>query len=426
MTRRRRYLRALGPAFLLTFGGAYALASWNWCGDWPLSPPDVSLTASARGELRAGAGRREVLPPYPVVPAGYGPLVGEVRASERPLYARAVVLEVGAVRVGLVSLDALSTSHEVVQQLRASTPALGLTDVWVTATHTHTSFGGYDDRLVAELSGIGRYRDQVRDAYAGAALASLRDAIASLQPVQLQSGAADVPGLVRHRSGDAADARLTRAVLAGPAKPVAELWIWSAHPTLAARPTTTLSPDYPGWVEAGETPVVLLQGAVGNASAVVPEGEGSAPERYARALSDAARSVSLKPADPSVFLGISRVVTRLPRPDASRVVPGVVRAVGDNFLCGSAEHVTELSALRLGALTLVAVPGEPSLAAARVIEEQSGATRVVSVANGYLGYVEPEQIAREGGGESKRQYYAPALLNALTAAAELAVRAAAP
>ncbi|MGA9524446.1 MAG: neutral/alkaline non-lysosomal ceramidase N-terminal domain-containing protein, partial [Myxococcaceae bacterium] len=302
MSRCRRYLRALGPAFLLTFGGAYALSSWNWCGDWELTPPDVELTATARGELRAGAGRREVLAPWPVVPAGYGPLVEDVGAAERPLNARAVVLEAGDVRAGLVSLDALSTSDEVVQQVRASAGALGLSDVWIIATHSHSSLGGYDDRLLAELAGIGQYRDEVRDAFAGAAVDALRDAIADLQPVQLQSGAGELPALVRHRTGDAADARFTRVVLAGAAKPVAELWIWSAHPTLVARPIAALSPDYPGWIEAGDVPVVLLQGAVGNASAIVPEGEGSAPERYARALSDAARSVAVEPADASVFL----------------------------------------------------------------------------------------------------------------------------
>ena len=360
------------------------------------------------------------------MPAGYGPLVEDVGAAERPLNARAVVLEAGDVRAGLVSLDALSTSDEVVQQVRASAGALGLSDVWIIATHSHSSLGGYDDRLLAELAGIGQYRDEVRDAFAGAAVDALRDAIADLQPVQLQSGAGELPALVRHRTGDAADTRFTRVVLAGAAKPVAELWIWSAHPTLVARPIAALSPDYPGWIEAGDVPVVLLQGAVGNASAIVPEGEGSAPERYARALSDAARSVAVEPADASVFLGISRVRTRLPRPDASRLVPNVVRAVGDNLLCGSAAHDTEISALRLGELIFVAVPGEPSLAAARSIEEKSRATRVVSVANGYLGYVEPEPVARQGGGESKRQYYAPELLNALTAAAELAVRAVSP
>ncbi len=433
MSRRRRYLRALGPALLLAVGGAYAVGSWNWCGDWQLTPPTLETAAKAVGPLRAGAGRSEIQPPYPAIPAGYAPPRPDLTSAERPLHARAVVLEVPPVRIGIVSLDALSASEEVVNEVRRSAGALGLTDVWINATHSHSSLGGYDDRLIAELAGIGRFREEARDALVQAATTALREAVAALAPAGLRVGTQEAPSLVRARSGDAADARLTRLVFTpapsenGSAsdRPIAELWIWSAHPTLVARPIPALSPDYPGWLSSepgvDDVPVVLLQGAVGNASAAVPEGEGSAPERYARALSDAARTVPLEAIGATTWLGISRVRTRLPRPDASRLVPGVVRAAGDNLLCSSADREAEVSALKLGPVTLLAIPGEPSLAAARALEEKSGATRVLSVANGYVGYLEPEAVVREGGGESKRQYYAPALLDALAEAAMLAV-----
>lgn len=381
----------------------------------------------ARGALQAGAARAKVAVPFPVVPAGYGPPRTGLTQARPALEARAVVLEVAPVKVAIVELDLLELPSALVKRVRADAATLQLSEVWVVATHAHSSMGGYDARWVSELAGTGRYREDAFEALAGAAKRALAEADAGLGPAALALGEGDAGGLARPRTGAQVDSKLTRLSLSREGRTLAELWIVSAHPTLVPRHPASLSPDYPGLVDADDGPVTLvLQGAVGNASAQVPGGEGALPERFARALAERARGVALATSGEDVALGFSRVQVGTPRPDASRLAPWFARAAGDNLLCGSAPRSAEVDALRLGDLVLLGVPGEPSATAGAALVEQSGATRVVSLANGYLGYVEPAETVRQGGGESKRQYFGPQLLPRLEEAAALAGRAVRP
>lgn len=170
---RRVPWRSLIPLVLLTVGAAYALASWNWCGIWEERAPVVLSQVRGEGSLRAGAAKVALVPPFPVVVAGYAPPRPEASQADPPLHARAVVLEAGGTRVGLVSLELLSVTHELVDAVRARAAAAGLKDVLVLATHTHSSLGGYDTRLVAQLVGTGRFRKESVDAITSAAVEAL-------------------------------------------------------------------------------------------------------------------------------------------------------------------------------------------------------------------------------------------------------------
>ena len=445
-----RYLRALGPVVLLAVGGAYAMASGNWCGEWLAGQPVVIASGrSVESVWRAGAARVELQPPWPVVAAGYPPPRREVTQSSPPLHARAVVLEAEGLRIGLVSLDLLSVSPEIVSAVRSGADAAGLAlnELVVVATHTHSSFGGYDPRLVAQLAGTGRFREESVHAASDCAVRALREAASSLEGVKLEVSEGTLEGLVHPRSGEVADTRSLRLMLRALDRPVAELWVVNAHPTLEPRRAEALSPDYPGRVEDPEAailwPVIVLQGAAGNARAVVPEGEGeSKSARFAAALDDRMRALDLdgskeesEPAaepsdepDPEApeelpVLAFARVKVGLPRPDSSRLAPWFARAAGDNLLCASSEKTAELVALQLGPVRLFAVPGEPTAAAGASIEARAGATRVLGLADGYLGYIESAELVRARSGEAKRQYFRPELIDSLAEAAETAASA---
>jgi hypothetical protein len=81
--------------------------------------------------------------------------------------------------------------------------------------------------------------------------------------------------------------------------------------------------------------------------------------------------------------------------------------------------------LQLGGLRLLGVPGEPTLGAARKLEEHAKAARAVGLTGGYVGYVELADRVRERVGESHRQYYGPELLPQLERAADALAHAAA-
>ena len=69
---------------------------------------------------------------------------------------------------------------------------------------------------------------------------------------------------------------------------------------------------------------------------------------------------------------------------------------------------------------LITVPIEPSYTAGLALEKAAGADRVLSLANGYLGYLETSTDVRAVKGESKKQYYAPELADELVKGAGMA------
>lgn len=415
---RRRFLRAVGPALLLAVGGAYALASYNWCGRWIAAPPAVVLSQAGEGPLRAGAGRVALSPPYPVVRAGYGPPRSSVSAAELPLHARALILEQGPLRVALVSLELLLIPGPLTEAIRQQAASLEIDELWVAATHSHSAVGAFDQRLLTQLAGTGRFRPEVQQAVVDAAVASLRTALGSLVPAKLELGSGELGPLVRSRVPSMEpDRRLTRLRILGPDRPVGEVVVMAAHATMEPRQAEALSPDYPGWLsqqlEAQGGVALVMMGAVGNASTA---GEGE-PDLYAQQVSQRLAAMPLSALDPQ--LAFARVRASLPRPDASRLVPSLVRRAGENFLCTSAPRTVEVAVLQLGALRLAAVPGEVTLAAAGVFELETRA-RVVSLANDYVGYVETPELVAQHQGESRRQYFGPELAPRLGEATRLA------
>ncbi|MHB8872992.1 MAG: neutral/alkaline non-lysosomal ceramidase N-terminal domain-containing protein [Myxococcaceae bacterium] len=410
-------------ATLLATGGMYAIGSYDWCGRWPSAEPQLLGVGTAEGALFAGAAKVELQPPYPVVVAGYSPPRPEVKEARAPLYARAVVFRVEAVKVALVSVDLLTLPAPLAEEIRGRAAGLGLGELWVSATHAHSSFGGYDARTVSELAGTGRYRDGSRAAVVEAAVKALGEADASLRPASLGLGEGRPTELTSPRSGEVVDQRLTRLSVRGEGGPIAELVVFAAHPTLVSGKTGALDADWPGALagredaKAGVT--LVLQGAVGNVSVADPTG---GPEAFAGKLFEVLQAVALEAQAGPVRLGYCRVSVALPRPDSSRVpgVPALLRAAGDNFLCSSAPRHAEVSGLVLGPLSLLGVPVEPTLASARTLEAAAGTHRSVALANGYLGYLEPVAVVAAGGGESKRQYFAAGLETELARAAKLA------
>lgn len=415
---RRRLLIALAGVLALLLG-AFALGSRDRCGEWPTKPPALTAVGVSEGPLLAGAAKVELRFGKPVTVAGYGPWRSTATQSAAPLFARALVLEAGGQRLGLVVLDLLLVAPALRDRIAADQPH----PVWTLATHTHSGPGGFDTRPAAQLAGVGAFDADVESVLVEAARRALTEAAAALTPVRLAERHVTGGSLSSPRSGSAVDDRVSRLSFTTPEGAArAELWIASAHPTLVSQRTTRLDPDWPGALaalrEANGGPVTLVvQGAGGNASVDRTRADPGA------ALAEALVGAAGEPAGPGVEevrFAFSEVRVGLPRPDASRLAPRVARAFAENLLCDGAEDSAMLHGLRLGELKLLFVPLEPSHAAGLVLEEQAGVTRLVSLADGYAGYVETVEAARAGTGESRRQYFPPELLQRLAEGAQLA------
>jgi len=403
---------------LLAAGGAYAIASYDWCGRWELSPPVLLEGAWAKAPLKAGSARVEIAPPWPVTVAGYGPPRSEASRANHPVSAQALVLEAGGLTVALVGVDLLEVPQSLVERIRTQA---GLEHTLVFATHAHSSMGGFDQRPLAQLAGVGRYRESNARAIESAAVEAVKKARARMQPAQLSTAHGD-DELCWARTGTECDRRLDRvAVTALDGATVGELWLVGAHPTLVPRKVETLDPDYPGQAALGRPDAgvtLVAQGAGGNATAGAGEGENATT--FARRVEQVVTRLPLPTAEADTALGLARVRVALPHPDGARLVPSISRAMATNFVCVSAEREAEVWALKLGDRTLLVLPVEPSYPAGKALEEAAQADRVFSLANGYLGYLEPKEVVDARQGESRRQYYGPEMFEALKSAAALA------
>ncbi len=415
----RRLLLGLG-AVVVGAGLLWAAASRDTCGSWPDRQPSLAFLARGQGPLLVGAGSAPLELPWPVPVAGYGPPRPMAERAATPLKARALTFSVGGQRRGLVLLDLLFITPQLRDAIARDQPA----GVIVVATHTHSGPGAYATNRAAEWAALGFHSPGVEAALATAGRAALAAAFSDERPVRFEYAQAQTAGVTVPRSGETADQRLSTLRFvddAGRAR--AQLLVASAHPALVDKKTTQLHADWPGLLaetlERDGGPLTLvLQGAVGNAR--VDRHLLPTPEAVAARLAELARAQTLAPHPAELDAAWSELHVPLPRPDLHRLAPPGLRAIGENALCDDAEDLAVLHLLRLGDVSLLFTPFEPSWEAGRLLEEVSGADRVISLADGYHGYVETMAVAAGAGGESRRQYFPPELIKRLAEGARLA------
>lgn len=405
--RRLRVLLGLALVGVL----AIACATVDRCGDWPPAPAQLLGLGRASGALKVGTAIVPVSLDFPATVAGYPPLRPTALAASTPIEARAMALEVEGQRVTLVQLDVLLVTARM--QLAVAEGLNGR--VWLTASHTHSSVGGYDRRLAAEFAALGPWsaRDEARlvDAARRAAL----DAANRLGPAQLEVGEAHVADLVVPRSGHEVDDRMSVFRFTQQGTVLGQWLILSAHPTLVHG--QTLDADWPQRLAARHPVTLVLQGAGGNAS--VNRDRATTPDAFAAAVDELVAHVPTTPVPEPVRLAWAEVGYGLPHPDGSTLSPMFHTAV-EGVLCDDSEHDAMVSALRLGPLTLLFTTLEPSARAGALLEEQAHANRVLSLTNGYHGYLEPNDSAANNLGETQRQYFGRTFATTVSAAARLA------
>jgi hypothetical protein len=418
---RRRFRAALVALALAAV--ALGAASLPWRADAPATPPRIVSVARASGSLSAGAA--EV--PF-ALPAG-APIGGFARlsyASERiasPVGARALVLSSPGCTVALASAEILLVPEELEEAVAARVADLGLSGMVVAATHTHAGPGGYWDHLAGERAATGPYDPAMQDAIVGAIADAVRGAFSALAPARVAVARGAAADLARSRSGGLEDAPVTALRVDRPdGTPVAELTVFAAHPTILGKGNHSLSGDWPGRFLAGGTHGlrILLQGAIGDQSVAGPT---ATPDEYAAAVSARVEALAFGPPDPSPPLAFAAAELALP-PASPGAVPAILRRAAGNLGAHLFPAATRVEALRLGPALLVAVPGEP---VARVAADWRAAlpdgAAIVSLAGGYVGYVEAADRMAANAGETRRTQYGPDLAARLGAAVRAAARA---
>jgi hypothetical protein len=180
-----------------------------------------------------------------------------------------------------VGADALIIPPEVTQlatERLARESGLAREQLYLSATHTHASLGGWGEGVVAE-SFAGGFQPGTRVWFANCIAEAVQTAIKDLKPARFGRGSFAAPEFVRNRlvgSLGRVDPEFSFAVFEQAGGATCVLGVFSAHATILSGDFMEFSGDYPGaWQRAvesaGSGTAIFLAGGVGSHSPVPGE-----------------------------------------------------------------------------------------------------------------------------------------------------------
>jgi hypothetical protein len=403
----------------------------------------VGSSPAAAGELRAGFGVAALPTPEGAPLSGYGGLrdrkaEGVLDAPE----ARALVLEQGDLRVGLVTLDLVIARPVLRDALVEEGRRIGVNSVVLVATHTHSGPGAYLQGWFAERATAGSFDPSAPERIVRGAARALARALGDLRAVRVGTGMAraDLAENRRDPNGPRETA-LPVLRLQDPGGGVRRvLFSYGAHPTVLSPKSRLYSADYPGvarsWLGDQGWDAAFLPGPLGDQKprsekgplwpddlALQQEQVRGIGERLGDAVLSALAGIRLT-AD-SRFAAVERWV-ELPPARARR---GCMTWWLGPLIRGSLRRFMSprvpIHAIQVGDAVIVALPAEPTSRVGERIRAQvlSGQVPfVISHANDWIGYVVAADRYREGGYEACLAFHGPDLADWLVTEATETLR----
>lgn len=272
--------------------------------------------------------------------------------------------------------------------------------------------------------GMGRYDSDFAGIVVDAAVEAAQQAVAARVPVVLSTVEGEGPAVCDTRQADReADRRLTILRLRGEHETIARVVVFSCHATFLGHGDRRLSAEWPGEAASRLDGVTfMLQGAVGDQR---PAGFGlgdiglggedldiSCSEgrmvAAGRAVAEAVRRLDSQATSfderRRLAVTLQGLQVNLPQATGATAAPPVFRRLAGNALARAAPAEVRVSLLRLGDARLLFVPAEVVSVVAHDWERMPG-MRVVSLADGYIGYLETPEALESRTGESRHAYF---------------------
>lgn len=381
------------------------------------------------GELEAGFGRARLTPGVPALAddvskgqfrslplAGYGDRRGRPATGVHDdLFVKAIALRAGRTTVVLVGMDALIVPREVALAACAELerdPHLRREQIYLSATHTHCSLGGWGEGVVGEAF-AGPYQPAARQWMAACIVTAVRNAVADLRPAAVGQGSLACAEFVRNRlvgNLGRVDPEFSYLVVRQASGTTAVLGSFAAHATVLSGRVMEFSADYPGaWQRGVEKATgglaVFLAGGVGSSSPVPGAGGFDGVERMGSAL--AQRVLERLPQTPvtnQVLLGALGLEVALP-PLHLRVADHVRLRPWLAARLLPVGNTTFLQGVRLNDTVWLSTPCDFSAELALGIKDSlraRGLRAVITSFNGdYIGYIIPSRYYHMSGYEPR-------------------------
>ena len=420
--------------------------------------PLLLAAAPLRAELLAGVAEAEVTPAVGVPLAGYGgrlnrglpelnpftpnALFRPSTGVRDPIEAQALALEQDGERIVLVALDAIGVERAIVTDLTRAVRRRGLDlpeeRLLLCATHTHSGPGALSRRPLWALTAVDAFHRPTHRRLIEALADLVVKAWAARRPATLAWGEVEVAGVTRNRRAGKSrrvterdvDPRLRLLRLDGAdGRPLAAAVSYAIHPTCLSEENTRFSADVAGAIRRETStrlgcPVLFLAGCEGDVAPSPGGEEGIAAIGQRLGAAAAGLSARLAPR-PGGGIALATLEADL---GPLRIHPELLRGAGQEGIAAGALRLLRpldgrlreplldtrfrLTAVRLGSLAFLLLPGEPIVELGRALEAEARAAGfpsawVVGLANGHMGYLTTADEYREGGYEAWLTLHGP-------------------
>ncbi|GAB3174560.1 neutral/alkaline non-lysosomal ceramidase N-terminal domain-containing protein [Telluribacter humicola] len=360
----------------------------------------IDTTAPA-GPLQVGWAKINITPNQPTPMAGYGNRRGKpYEVVHDSVYVRAMVLDNGSTRAAMVAADLLIVPPTVVERLKAKLAAtdISFNQVFLGATHSHNSIGGWGDTITGELF-AGEYNPDVVERIAQAMFQAIIRARDTMKPAQMTYWETIDSLNVRNRlvgeEGEV-DPEVRTIQFTTKEGEKAILTSYAAHSTLLGSKVMQLSRDYPGLlVDSLERSTanfaMYMAGAVGSMGPV-EKGKDDFEElvNQANGVKQSINSPeAIKETQSSAI--IQAITLPLPLRDPSPRLTNIFVLRPWVFRWAFGDYPIYVKALRIGDVLMIGMPADFSgelVAELDAYATQRGLNLMITSFNGgYIGYI---------------------------------------
>lgn len=375
----------------------------------------IKGSSSARGDLQIGFSKVNISPvatlgldfgDHAIPMAGYGDREGlPAKGLHDSLFVKSVALKVQDQTLVILAADMLIIPPNVVEQvtsLLATQNSIRREQILYTATHTHSSMGGWSSNLVGEAF-AGELQAELVNWLAGKFAQSIMLALEDLQAGELGHGKFEAPQLVKNRLvGEKGQEQATFSFLLAKQKEgrKAVIGLFNAHATTLSGDNWQFSADYPGYwyqkLEAQEFDLaVFCAGSVGSHGPVSHGKEFEKARYLGEALADSVlKHQALAEWQDTLTLASLQVKLEMP-PFHVRLTDGwrLAPFLSKKLFPPIGEVV--IQSVRLGDFIWTSTPadfsGELALHHQHRLHTKGFESVISSFNGGYIGYVLPDK-----------------------------------
>jgi len=346
--------------------------------------------------LKIGFSKENLVPNYPIKIAGYGLKRQEFEGVNDSIFVRTLFFKNNFTKGVVITYDLLIVAPIIADKVTSELSKLGIENVFFSASHTHSSIGGYGENIVGKLA-LGGYNKVLVDEIVEKTIHSVIRSQNKLQKVSSITSDKRAFNKVKNRLNDERDVeQLFRSIYIN-TEDDKQIRLMSAnvHPTIVSHSAVNLSNDYPGALcnKSKSTFNMFLAGTMGSLTPIIHKGKTGfdKAQNYANYLleSKIVDSGSITPNN----LIFNRIALKKPKLGLSITESIQMRSWVFNLLFGDAKSY--ISTLKIGSLLMIGLPVELSGDYYEKLDQtaaEKGLKLFLTTFNGtYLGYAPPSE-----------------------------------